>query len=239
MYIVAIVLVLFLGVILFEMFKKDKNTDITKTTEDITKSLRIAIFVLMLLSVLLMLTIMNWIPLNENFIKEKIPLFPTVGVCLASLFACYGVLLSVTNTHALEQKKSMQDKKYKILYTIDVMKAINVLVDQFCEEEEKVKVNFTDNAKETLQISLTRNSEMVKKLIESIFNKDILPYLEETQRDSITGFYIEFNDFYMRYILSPSDNRPIPEWNILSIDRYNHFNIFSNDYIIKNSSYTK
>lgn len=239
MYFLLAVLIIFLIFILYEMFKKNSYTDITKMTEEITKSLRIAILVLMLLSVILMSIIMDWIPLTESFIKEKMPLLPTMGVCLASLFACFGVLLSVTNTHALEQKKSIQDKKYKILYTIDVMKAIHVLVSQFCKVSLNCEDNFSDNAKETLQAILTRNSEMVKKLIESIFNKDILPYLEETQRDDITGFYIQFNDFYMRYILSPDNNESIIAWNALSIDRYNHFNIFSREYIDNNSSYTK
>ena len=160
--------------------------------------------------------------INANKAGEAIALSP-LGMMIAALIASASVMKNIAETKAHDLSKSEKEKERKRVFVLNVMITIHTTIDVFINK-------YSDGQDEMSHSALVENSQVIQKMLDLIYIDDVLPYLNENHQNLLSNIYTQYCDFTVKYIhKSPETNHVI--WPFYALDRYNHFKIFSEEYI--------
>lgn len=210
-YFIFIGIVLFLlGIALF-YYDKEKNTHYLVNAFLLSSWVSAAIFAIHIFSLI-----------NANKAGEAIALSP-LGMMIAALIASASVMKNIAETKAHDLSKSEKEKERKRVFVLNVMITIHTTIDVFINK-------YSDGQDEMSHSALVENSQVIQKMLDLIYIDDVLPYLNENHQNLLSNIYTQYCDFTVKYIhKSPETNHVI--WPFYALDRYNHFKIFSEEYI--------
>lgn len=142
---------------------------------------------------------------------------------IAALIASASVMKNIAETKAHDLSKSEKEKERKRVFVLNVMITIHTTIDVFINK-------YSDGQDEMSHSALVENSQVIQKMLDLIYIDDVLPYLNENHQNLLSNIYTQYCDFTVKYIhKSPETNHVI--WPFYALDRYNHFKIFSEEYI--------
>lgn len=170
-----------------------------------------------------------------------------LGMMIAAMIASASVMKNIAETKANDLTKSKEEKIRKSAFALDTMIAIHTNISIFIRKNDQYvsSNNLYFSRNKNLKFELAQTSEIIKKMIDSLFSETILTYLNEDERTLITNFHIQFYSFYMKYILSQKNTvissnkknylRPYKNLydyeDIFSMDRFNTLKQFAEEYI--------
>lgn len=161
--------------------------------------------------------------INNSELQDIGPLISALAILLSASVASASVMKNIAETKAHDIAKGEKEKQRKKSFVLSVMKTIHTTTSEFIKKYEPDPTEMT-------RASLLENNQIVQKLFDLIFIDDVLPYLDEKQQDAIGNMYVEYCDFTAKYINTTYEIHEI-SWPIFALDRYNHFKIFSEEYI--------
>lgn len=194
----------------------DKKLPIENSVSNATHLLNSAWILGALFAVLIYLLI------NQSDTAIATALAP-LGMMIAALIASASVMKNIAETKANDLTKGDKEKERKRIFALNVMKTIYTTIDVFISKH----INDQDDM---THYDLVENSQVIQKMLDLIFVDDILPYLSVDQQKLLSDIYIQYCDFTVKYIHTNQSANPIT-WAYYAIDRYNHFKIFSEEYI--------
>lgn len=168
--------------------------------------------------------------LNINDGKEAIALSP-LGMMIAALIASASIMKNIAETKAHDIKKSEKEKDRKRIYTLNAMNTIYHTIRIFTKDKFALGTNY-----DAIDKDIKQNVKIVRKLIDSVFSDNVLPYLAEKDQESISYIYRKFYYFIALHINSSNTlslpNEPKPPKNYENvIFEYEDIKVEINKYI--------
>lgn len=190
------------------------NQETTNNIDSVLTSLWIIGFVVALI---LIFTI------SKNGLTDSASLIGAFAILISAGIASASVMKSIYTARINDQEKAAKEKQRKKSFVLNVIKTIHTTIGEFIKRYES---DPTDMSRD----SLIENNQIVQKLLDLIFIDDVLPYLDEKQQDAIGNIYLQYCDFTAKYINTTHEISEM-SWPFFALDRYNHFKIFSEEYI--------
>ncbi|MDP3266841.1 MAG: hypothetical protein Q8M39_08435 [Sulfuricurvum sp.] len=176
--------------------------------------------------------------INAVKTDEAIALSP-LGMMVAALIASASVMKNIAETKAHDIAKSEKEILRKKKYVYNIMHTIWITMSSFKSKVASLPMPMLGTEIEVMSDEIRRdlksNSESVKKLIDSIFVENVLPYLTDEQQYQISELHMYFYEFFSTHIDMPKRSLSPQELNESAIRDYDEFKTLINDYIKNNN----
>ncbi|MFY9141598.1 hypothetical protein [Sulfuricurvum sp.] len=162
-----------------------------------------------------------------------------IGMMIAAMIASASVMKNIAETKAHDIAKSEKEIIRKKKYVYNVMHTIWMTMSSFKSKVGSMDMPMVGTETEAMSNEIRRdlklNSESVKKLIDSIFVENVLPYLTDEQQYQISELHMFFYEFFSTHIDMPKLSLSPQQLNESAIRDYDEFKMLINDYIKNNN----
>lgn len=165
-------------------------------------------------------------------------LISAIAILISAAVASASIMKSIAETKAHDIAKSEKEILRKKMYVYNIMHTIWITMSSFQSKVGSLHGAMSGAETEAISDEIRRdlklNSESVKKLVDSIFVENILPYLTDEQQDQISELQMFFYEFCSTHIDMPKMSLSPQERNESAIREYAEFKILIHDYISNN-----
>lgn len=184
-----------------------------------------------LVAVLLVIAIFR---IGLHDIKGIAPLIAAFAILISAGIASASIMKSIHASKQNEKEKSEKEILRKKRYTLNIMQTILTTISSFMIKMNDIPTSLSETEATSNEIKrdLKSNSESVKKLIDSIFVENVLPYLTDQQQMNISGIHMDFYEFLSTHIDMPNKRFSAQTLNESAIKNYDEFKTQIRDYII-------
>ncbi|MFA6187668.1 MAG: hypothetical protein WC680_00150 [Sulfuricurvum sp.] len=172
-------------------------------------------------------------------IKGVAPLIAAFAILISAGIASASIMKSIHASKQNEKEKSEKEILRKKKYVYNIMHTIWITMSSFKSKVASLPMPMLGTETEVMSDEIRRdlksNSESVKKLIDSIFVENVLPYLTDEQQNQISELHMFFYDFLSTHIDMPKMSLSPQELNESAIRDYDEFKTLINDYIKNNN----
>jgi len=163
-------------------------------------------------AILLVITIFR---IGLHNIKDIAPLIGAFAILVSAGIASMSVMKSIHTTQQNEKQKAENEKERKRIFTLNVMKTIQVTLGTFSKKASMNSAGYAFVPNYDSQFDFESDIQIVGKLINSIFCESILPYITNKEQEIISNFYIEYNRF-LATKNEAEQNYPMVQANVTS-----------------------
>ncbi|MDP3266842.1 MAG: hypothetical protein Q8M39_08440 [Sulfuricurvum sp.] len=169
------------------------NQETTNNIDSVLTSLWIIGFIVALI---LIFTI------SKNGLTDSASLIGAFTILISAGIASASVMKSIYTIRINDQEKAAKEKERKRIFSLNVMKTIQVTLGTFSRKAEshyKSAIGLRDFRTPT---DFDSDIQTTGKLLSSVFCESILPYLTDEEQEIISNFYSE----YYRFLATYEDN---------------------------------